>query len=36
LETDKDGKVVNITIEHAKDQAEITNFSFNQVEKKAV
>jgi len=32
VETDKNGNVVNITIEHAKKQTEITSFSFNQVE----
>jgi len=32
IETDKNGNVVSITIEHARQQAEITNFSFNQVE----
>lgn len=33
IETDKNGNVVSITIEHAQQQAEISNFSFNQVEK---
>lgn len=33
IETDKNGNVVSITIEHAQQQAEIANFSFNQVEK---
>lgn len=32
IETDKSGNVVSMTIEHAKQQAEITNFSYNQVE----
>lgn len=32
LEMDKQGNVVSMTIEHAKQQAEISNFSFNQVE----
>jgi len=32
VETDKNGNVVSMTIEHAQQQAEIANFSFNQVE----
>jgi uncharacterized protein YuzE len=36
IELDADGKIVSITIEHAKDQTEITSFSFNQVPKVAV
>ena len=36
VETDKNGNVVSITIEHAQQQVEIANFSFNQVEKKDV
>jgi len=32
IELDKIGNVVSMTIEHAKEQAEIANFSFNQVE----
>lgn len=32
VETDKNGNVVSITIEHAQKQADISNFSFNQVE----
>lgn len=32
VETDKNGNVVSITIEHAKKQTEISSFSFNQVE----
>ncbi|NBC83072.1 MAG: DUF2283 domain-containing protein [Bacteroidetes bacterium] len=32
IETDKSGNVVSMTIEHAKQQTEITSFSFNQVE----
>ena len=31
LELDKNGNVVSMTIEHAAKQAEIANFSFNQV-----
>ncbi len=33
VETDKNGNIVSITIEHAQQHAEIANFSFNQVEK---
>ena len=36
LELDKDGKVVSMTIEHAKEQTEISSFTFNQVPKLAV
>ena len=32
LEMDKNGNIVSMTIEHAKQQAEISNFSYNQVE----
>lgn len=32
VETDKDGNVVSMTIEHAQQQAGIANFSFHQVE----
>jgi uncharacterized protein YuzE len=32
VELDKKGNVVSMTIEHAQQQVEITNFSFNQVE----
>jgi uncharacterized protein YuzE len=32
VETDKNGIIVSITIEHARQQAEISNFSFSQVE----
>ncbi len=31
LELDKNGNVVSMTIEHAANQTEISNFSFNQV-----
>jgi uncharacterized protein YuzE len=31
LEFDSDGKLVSITIEHAKERANIANFSFQQV-----
>ncbi|MFW6222976.1 MAG: DUF2283 domain-containing protein [Bacteroidota bacterium] len=33
IELDKHGNVVSMTIEHAQKQAEISNFSFNLVEK---
>jgi uncharacterized protein YuzE len=33
VETDKNGNVVSMTIEHAQQQAEIANFSFQQVGK---
>jgi uncharacterized protein YuzE len=33
IEIDKNGNVVSMTIEHVQQQAEIANFSFNQVEK---
>ena len=36
LELDANGKVVSMTIEHAKNQTEISSFSFNQVPKLAV
>lgn len=36
IELDKDGKVVSMTIEHAKEQTEISSFSYNQVPKTAV
>ena len=36
IELDKNGKVVSMTIEHAKEQTEITSFTFNQVPKMAV
>jgi uncharacterized protein YuzE len=32
IETDKNGNVVSMTIEHAQQQVEISNFSFNQIE----
>jgi uncharacterized protein YuzE len=31
LDVDKDGQIVNITIEHAAQKTEIANFSFNQI-----
>ena len=36
IELDKNGKVVSMTIEHAKEQTEISTFTFNQVPKLAV
>ena len=36
IELDKDGKVVSMTIEHARELTEISSFSFNQVAKLAV
>ena len=36
IELDINGKVVSMTIEHAKEQTEISSFSFNQVPKFAV
>ena len=36
LELDAQGKVVAMTIEHAKNQTEISSFSFNQVPKLAL
>jgi uncharacterized protein YuzE len=36
IELDADGKVVFMTIERAKDQTEISSFSFNQVPKLAI
>ena len=32
IEIDNSGNIVSMTIEHAQKQAEISNFSFNQVE----
>ena len=36
IELDKNGKVVSMTIEDAKEQTEISSFTFNQVPKMAV
>ena len=36
IELDKNVKVVSMTIEHAKEQTEISSFTFNQVPKMAV
>ena len=35
IDLDKKGNLVSMTIEHAKHQANITEFSFQQIEKKA-
>lgn len=36
VELDKNGTVVSMTIEHAQQQTEIQNFSFNRVENKVL
>lgn len=36
IEIDKYGKIVSMTIEHAKEHTEISSFTFNQVPKLAV
>jgi uncharacterized protein YuzE len=36
IELDAEGKIVSLTIEHAKEQTEIASFSFNQISKLAV
>lgn len=36
IELDALGKIVSMTIEHAKNQTEISSFSFNQVSKLAI
>lgn len=36
FELDKNGNIVSMTIEHAKQQTEVSSFSFNQVPKMAV
>jgi len=36
LDLDKDGNVVSMTIEHAKQQTEISSFSFDQVDDMSV
>jgi len=36
VETDINGNIVSLTIEHAKNQTEISSFSFDQVPKMAV
>ncbi|MBC7642891.1 MAG: DUF2283 domain-containing protein [Flavobacterium sp.] len=36
LELDENGNIVSMTIEHAKQQTEVSSFSFNQLPKMAV
>ena len=36
IELDQNGNIVSMTIEHAKEQTEVSSFSFNQVPKIAV
>jgi len=36
IELDENGNIVSMTIEHAKQQTEVSSFSFNQVAKMAV
>lgn len=36
LELDENGNIVSMTIEHAKQQTEVSSFSFNQVPKMEV
>jgi uncharacterized protein YuzE len=36
VETDINGNIVSLTIEHAKNQTEISSFSFDQVPKMAI
>ena len=36
IELDENGNIVSMTIEHAKQQTEVSSFSFNQVPKIAV
>jgi uncharacterized protein YuzE len=36
LELDENGNIVSITIEHAKEQTEVSSFSFKQVTKMAI
>lgn len=36
VELDQNGNIVSMTIEHAKEQTEISSFSFNKVDKIAV
>lgn len=36
LELDENGNIVSMTIEHAKQQTEVSSFSFSQVPKMAV
>ena len=36
LETDKEGNIVSMTIEHAEQQTDVSNFTFNQILKESV
>jgi uncharacterized protein YuzE len=36
IELDENGNIVSMTIEHAKQQTEVSSFSFNQVPKIAI
>jgi uncharacterized protein YuzE len=36
VELDQNGNIVSMTIEHAKEQTEVSSFSFNKVDKIAV
>jgi uncharacterized protein YuzE len=36
VEIDQNGNIVSITIEHSKEQTEVSSFSFNKVDKIAV
>jgi uncharacterized protein YuzE len=36
LELDENGNIVSITIEHAKEQTEVSSFSFKQVTKMSI
>ncbi len=36
IELDQNGNIVSMTIEHAKEQTEVSSFSFNKVDKIAV
>ncbi len=36
LELDENGNIVSMTIEHAKEQTEVSSFSFKQVTKMAI
>ncbi len=36
LETDDEGNIVSMTIEHAEQQTDVSNFTFNQILKESV
>ncbi|RLD68336.1 MAG: hypothetical protein DRI95_03335 [Bacteroidetes bacterium] len=36
LETDEEGNIVSMTIEHAEQQTDVSNFTFNQILKESV